>query len=119
MSFRHFQPPHPDTFLAEHLTLKLKVYAYLANVPLYATVRIIGRAIPERKSRSFWLGWLIEEGRWARTGTVRDLPREVLDWAALHVAEAYPDLETATGMTAEELAEVKAEQAEKRARHKK
>lgn len=114
---RKYLPPPDEAFLAERENPAAKVYAYLAKVPLYATVRIIGRVLPGSKARSHWLGWIIEEGRWARGFIIQTMPKDILDWAAFHVAEAYPDLETATGMTADEIATLKAEQAAKRAKY--
>lgn len=117
---RVFVPPHPDTLLAERKgPPAAAVYAYLADVPLYATVRIIGRVLPDKQTRSHWLGWVVDEGRWARGSILKEMPKEILDWAAFHVAEAYPDLATATGMTEAEIAEVKAEQLAKRAKYQK
>lgn len=119
MPIKPFSAPDPDSLLAERKDPDAQVYAFLSNVPLYATVRIIGHVIPGKKQRSHWLSWIIEDKRWARNRSVRDIPREVLDWAAAAVAEAYPDLETATGLSPYEVAELRAEQAKKREKYKK
>lgn len=106
-----FIPPDPDTLIAERGTTKL--YAELAECPLYVNARIIGPGILGKRF-SFRLGWIIEEKRWAFGGDVFRLPAALLEWAAEAVAEVYPDLATATGCTLEEIAEIKAEQTHKR-----
>jgi hypothetical protein len=116
--------PYAPTTPPEDLLLAtrpegVKLYAYLATCELYATVRILGPALPGSRRRSFWLGWNIEDSRWTRVPDYRALPLDMLEWAAPIVRQAYPNLEAATGMSAAEIAELKAEQQAKRARYKK
>lgn len=111
--------PDPESFIAQHNTLNIKLYAYLAACPLYATVRILAPGLIGNRRASFWLGWVIKDGRWAKGKDAALIPIGVLEWAAPLIKERYPDLETATGMNAEEIAEIEAEQALKRAEYDK
>jgi hypothetical protein len=110
--------PESELMLAERPD-SVKLYAYLSPCELYATVRILGPALPNSRRRSFWLGWDIEASRFTNVKDTRALAGPILDWAAPLVRAAYPTLEAATGMSPAELAELKAEQAAKRARYKK
>lgn len=115
-----FAMPSEEVRLATYPSPVIRLYAYSAPCPLYARVRLIGPVRADRpRKMSYWLGWVIEESRWARGQDLHLIPPAVLDWAAFHVAEAYPDLATATGMTEAEIAEVKAEQLAKRAKYQK
>jgi hypothetical protein len=111
--------PHPDTFVAEAPEFDAKLYAMLADCPLYVNARIITGRPLFNKRRSFHLGWVIEDQRPARGKDAHLLPGDLLLWVCGALAQAYPNLESATGMSPAELAELKAEQAAKRARYKK
>lgn len=105
--------PDPDTLLAVHPD-GARLYAYLADVPLYAHVRLIAPGLVGRRS-SFWLGWVIDDARWANGRDARAVPRSYLDWAAPLVRAAYPDVQSATGMSPDEIAAVKRDMTAKRA----
>lgn len=108
--------PDPETLVAEHARFG-RLYAHLAQVPLYANVRIICPGLIGTKRASFWLGWLIEEKRWAWNTDKTLLPADALAWAGERIAEIYPSVEEAAGMTRAEIDALKAEQAAKRAAH--
>ena len=108
-----YKAPDPDTMIAERGSTKL--YAELADCPLYVNVRLMGPGILGKRF-SFRLGWVIEEQRWAHGGDKFKLPEALLKWAADEVKAVYPDLTTATGCTPEEIEEIIAEQKEKRKR---
>jgi hypothetical protein len=123
-----FNAPHPDTLLATHPETGATLYAELADCPLYVNVTLLAapgalhnytHAPLGRNARVFRLGWVIEAGRWAKNTAGAALAGPILEWAAPLVCAAYPNLESATGMSAAEIAELKAEQAAKRARYKK
>ena len=112
-----FKPPSEETFLAKHPVMDARLYAELASVPLYVTVRLIAPGLVGKR-QSYRFGWVIHESRWANGGAdMRLVPKAILDWMAPYVREAYPDFETATGMTADEMQELITEQAQKRAKH--
>ena len=110
--------PDPDALLAEHPALDVKLYAWLAKCPLYANVRLIAPGIIGRRV-SFWLGWIIDRAEWTHASDMRHVPPHVLAWARPYVQEAYPSVQEASGLSAEEVAELVAEQARKRAAYKK
>lgn len=109
-----YKEPDADTLIAERGATKL--YAELADCPLYANVRLISPGAVGKRF-SFWLGWLIEQKRWAHGGDYFKLPPALLKWAAEKVAEVYPNLETATGCTPEEIKLIKVEQDLKRRKY--
>lgn len=111
--------PHPDTLIATSKEFGAKLYAMLSDCPLYANARLITWPALMGKRRSFHFGWVIEEQRPARGKDAHILPAEVLLWACGELARAYPNLADAAGLSPAEIAELKAEQAAKRARHKK
>lgn len=115
MPFPAFKAPDPDTLIAAHPTIDAKLYAELGDCPLYVNARLIAPGLLGDGRKSFHLGWVIKDARWAKGKDVRKLPPEVLEWAAPLIKDVYPDLETATGMNAEEIAEIESEQAVKRA----
>lgn len=111
--------PEPDTFIAEH-TNGARLYAELADCPLYANARVIAAndaLLPGSRRRSFRLGWVIEEQRFARGKDHMGMPADFLAWVADEISAIYPDLEQATGCTPAEIEELKREQAEKRAKY--
>lgn len=112
----NFSAPHPDTLIATYPAPELRLYAALAKSPLFATVRIIGPAIPNSRAHSHWLGWCIADQRWARGVILTLIPAPILQWAEYHVAETYPSVEEATGMSPSEVAALAAEYAGRRRR---
>lgn len=110
--------PDPQTLIATEPKTGARLYAELAEVPLYATVRLIGKGIVGRRE-SFRLGWIIEDKRIANGHDAFKLPAALVEWAAAQMAEAYPDHATATGLSAEEVSALKREQAEKRKKYEK
>lgn len=96
-----------------------RLYACLCDVPLYCQVRLIAPAPLVGKRRSFWLGWIIKGARLANNKDRFALPEDAVDWIAAAVCDAYPNHEESTGMTEEEVAELEAEQKEKRKKHEK
>lgn len=107
--------PDPQDLIATQGNMQL--YATIGDCPLYANVRLIA---PGRvgKRVSFRLGWIIEEQRLANGKDKFVLQDAVLDWVDNELGKIYPDLFTATGMSVQEIADVKAEQAAKRKEHK-
>lgn len=118
MSRGRFLPPEPETFIAQHQETGAKLYAELADVPLYANMRIIAPGLIGRR-KSFRTGWIIKTQRLANSRDNVCFPSALINWLTEQMAEVYPDHETATGMTPEEVAELEAEQAEKRKKYKK
>ena len=106
--------PAPETYVAENKDYRAKLYAELADIPLYAHVRLIAEPGICGKRQSFWLGWIIRECRLAKGKDTMTLPDDLLDWIAEQMAEAYPDHATATGLTPREVHQLEKEQAEKR-----
>ena len=123
-----YNAPHPVTLIATHAETGAALYAELANCPLYVKITMLAApgallnyvdAPVGRNARVFRLSWIIESARWARSYSAVVLSGPILEWAAPLVKAAYPSLEVATGMSSAEIAELKAEQAAKRARYKK
>lgn len=112
--------PDPVTFVARHAPTGAELFAELSNVPLYVKVRLLAPGLlPGSRRASFYLGWIIEERRWANQMDRYRLPEAILEWAAPLVQEAYPSVAESTGMDATEVAELIAEQKLKRAKHDK
>lgn len=113
-----FKEPDSETFIAEHGETGAKLYAELAPVPLYANARLIAGALGIGKRQSFRMGWLIGPQRIARGHDVQILPADLLAWCAARLTEVYPDHTTASGMNDDEVAELEAEQKQKRDKYK-
>jgi hypothetical protein len=110
------RPPDPESFVAESKAPAARLYAELADVPLYANMRVHAPGIVGRREW-FRLGWVIGGQRLANGRDAFTLPKPILEWCAAQMKIAYPDHETASGLTADEVAELEREQAEKRAKH--
>ena len=111
-------PPDPDTFVAEQKPGGARLYAYLADVPLYAHIRLICKGIIGKRE-SFRLGWIIEERRISNGKDKFVLPDSLLAWITARMSDAYPDHATATGLSPDEISSLKREQAEKRKKYQK
>lgn len=113
--------PDPDSLIAQEGNTRL--FAGLAECPLYVNCRILSPGLIGTRRESFRLGWIIEEARFSKGGDYHALPADVLAWVKAHIHAFYPDMQTATGMPVQEVAELKAEQRAKRkafdARHAK
>lgn len=113
-TMRPFIAPDPTDLINEHAVLGLELYATLAECPLYANARLLAlqRNILGRR-RSFWLGYVIEEGRLAKGRDCALIPEDVREWVQQSMRAEFPSL-PALGMSFDEIAELKAEQAAKR-----
>lgn len=114
-----FQPPDPESFIARHEETGAELFAELAPVPLYVNARIIAPKLGIGRRKSFRAGWLIGPQRLARGRDVMLLPAELKAWIAEQLAYVYPDHETASGLTPEEIKELEAEQDAKRKQYRK
>ncbi|MFO0253746.1 MAG: hypothetical protein ACK52V_06490 [Betaproteobacteria bacterium] len=106
--------PDPETFISENKEYRAKLYAELADIPLYAHVRLMAEPGLCGKRQSFWLGWIIRECRLAKGKDTQHLPDDLLEWITDRMIEAYPDHKTATGLSPAEVQQLEKEQAEKR-----
>lgn len=107
--------PDPATFLGRNPDYKAELFAELAPCPLYVNARVIAApGITDNKRTRYRLGWVLAEQRWAKGQDLRFMPAALLDWAARLIVEVYPDIESATGLTDDEIGELQREQAEKR-----
>jgi len=114
----HIKQPDPDSHIADHPESGARLYAELADCPLYVHVRVLCTGIVGKR-QSFRLGWVIEEKRLAKGHDFTVLPEHLLAWVTEQMAAAYPDHATATGLSADEIAELKAEQSQKRQKYQK
>ena len=121
MHSKKFKAPAPETFISEHPETGAKLYAELAEVPIYVNARLVCApgALGVGRRRSFRVGWIIGEQRLARGADALRLAKDVTRWISTQLADVYPDHETASGLTPEEVAELEAEQKAKRNKHKK
>jgi hypothetical protein len=110
--------PDPESFIAASKAPAVRLYAELAEVPLYANMRVHAPGIVGRREW-FRLGWVISERRLANGKDRFVLPKVILEWCAQQMTEAYPDHETASGLTADEVAALEREQKEKRKQYQK
>ena len=110
--------PDEESFLSQHVPTGARLYAELANCPLYVNARVMGGNLVGRRE-SLRLGWIIQEKRFAAGRDKFVIPAAVLEWAREHIEAAYPSVEEAAGLTAEEIDELKAEQKAKRAKYAK
>ena len=88
---RGIKYPDPASLVAEHAPTGACIYAQLAPVPLYVNVRVLyprGVDFTERGRRSFYLGYIIEPGRWAGGKDARTLPKDLLSWALPYMRAA-------------------------------
>ena len=107
--------PNPESFIAEQGTMRL--YAELGACPLYVNCRLIAPGLLGTKRASFRVGWIIEDAKFAKGGDFNYLPGDALAWVKSYIHALYPDMLTATGMDAREVAELKAEVRAKRKEH--
>lgn len=110
--------PDPDSLIAESTELGARLYAQLADVPLYVNMQLIAPGYVGKR-QSFRLGWVISSGRLANSRDRFIVPDELLAWVTAEVSNLYPDHATATGLSADEVAELEAEQKTKRAKYEK
>ena len=107
--------PHPDTQYDTHPQTGAALYAWeqaagpAAYRPFYICIKVI-LPKPKRKGRrTFYLTWIIEEQRMARSRDAMLLDSVgLLEWAAGVMAEAFPSLEATHGYNAEEAAAARA-----------
>ena len=96
-----------------------KLFAQLADVPLYCQVRFISDKPLIGKRQSFWLGWIIKDARLASNKDKYALPDDIIKWISDEVFKSYPNHAESTGMSDEEVAEFEAEQKQKRKKYEK
>lgn len=110
-----YKAPSEETLIAIHDDTRARLYAWLADCPLYVAARVIA---PDRNltgnRRSFYLGFVIEDQRLANGQDRYNLPAGIVEWAQSELRNVYPSHAVATGMTAAEVADMKREQAAKR-----
>lgn len=111
--------PPEDCFLGRHEPTGAELFAYLADCPLYAHARVLCDvgALADNRRQSYWLGFVIEEQRFADNRDLYELPEDFRAWAVRLVREAYPSLAEATGLTPAEVQEIKREQRIKRLKY--
>lgn len=114
----HIKQPNPETFIAENEAFNARLYAELAEVPLYANVRLLAPGLIGKRV-SYRLGWVIGASRIAHNRDSLLLPPELKAWITERMRETYPDHESASGLTADEIKELEAEQRQKRAKYQK
>lgn len=110
--------PDPELMIAERKDYG-KLFARTADVPLYAQVRLISSKPLIGKRQSFYLGWIIKTARLANNKDRYALPKDIIEWIAEEVNKAYPNHAESTGLSDEEIAELEAEQKQKRKKYEK
>jgi hypothetical protein len=115
-----FRTPDEETYYGTHERTGARLYFQAADCALYVNIRLIAPGLIEGKRRkSFHLGWIIDERRFASRGDVYVVPKDVLEWIAPQMQANYPSVAEAHGYTAAEVEALKAEQAAKREQHSK
>lgn len=120
MKHGQFQAPDEETYYGTHERTGARLYYQAADCALYVNIRLIAPGLLEGKRRkSFHLGWIIDERRFASRGDFYTMPKEILEWIAPQMVESYPSVAEVHGYSLAEVAQMKAEQAAKRAKHQK
>lgn len=111
-----YQAPDEESRIAVHAETGVRLYAELAAVPLYLKVRLLpGTPGQFGQRKSLHLGYLIDEQRIARNWAAALVPEELAPWIVQELREVYPSVAEAAGLSAEEIADLRREQARKRA----